>query len=202
MEEKAWLRANTLKLLGKDKVSVLDAYAGEGHVWMRVQELVPDIEIIRLAIEKRKSAAEPGAIIGDNMKVLPTLNLAELDLIDLDAFGFPTEQIRICAERAPDCPVVVTAIANHYAPTPYRVSDSVGIPEHWRNVDGEYPHMLFAKKRWVYWEHYLYTLGYRHATRIHMPDFGYTKRYEVLWSTAAWAKVTPTENQGGLSDGF
>lgn len=183
------MRAETIRLIGKPQVSVLDAYAGEGHVWMRTQELIPDVEILRMAIEKRKSAAEQNAIVGDNMKVLPTLDLQQFDLIDLDAFGFPTEQIRICAEKAPNVPVVMTAIANHYAPTPYIVTDAVGIPEHWRKVDGPYPHMLFAKKRWTYWEHYLWSLGYRHATRIHMPDFGYTKRYEVLWSAEAWAKV-------------
>lgn len=192
LEEKAWLRAETVRLMRKPSITVVDAYAGSGAVWHRVEEMVPDVNIMRLAIEKRKSTAEPEAIVGDNMKVLPTLDFSDVDLIDLDAFGFPTAQIAVCAEKAPNVPVVVTAIANHYAPTPYPVCDSVGFPRRWVDRKADIPHLLFAKQRWVYWEHYLNSLGYRHSQRFHSPDFGYTKRYEVLYSEQAWATLQST----------
>lgn len=192
LEEKAWLRYHTLSKIGKRRVTVLDAYAGSGQVWNRVQELLPDVEIMRLAVEKRKSVAEDGAIVGDNLKVLPTLDLASFDLIDLDAFGFPNKQIAICAERAPDVPIVATVIANHYAPTPYPVCDALGLPPRWYERASDYPHLLFAKKRWVYWDHYLWTLGYTKSERLHMADFGYTKRYEVLYSAHAWTTLHST----------
>lgn len=182
----------TLCKIGKPQVTVLDAFAGSGLVWQRVRELAPDMEIHRLAVEKRKSAAEPDAIVGDNLKVLPTLNLKAFDLIDLDAFGFPNKQLAICADKAPDVPVVTTVIANHYAPTPYPVCDSVGLPRRWVERGSDRPHLLFAKKRWTYWDHYLWSLGYRHVDRLHLADFGYTKRYEVLYSTQAWTTLPST----------
>ena len=173
-------------------MTVVDAYAGQGAVWRRVEEMLPEVTILRLAVEKRKSVAEPGAIVGDNMKVLPTLDYTDVDLIDLDAFGFPTAQIAVCADKAPNVPVVVTAIANHYAPTPYPVCDAVGFPRRWVERKADIPHLLFAKARWTYWEHYLHGLGYRHSERFHSPDFGYTKRYEVLYSEQAWATLRST----------
>jgi hypothetical protein len=191
------LRSQTLLALGKSQVTVLDAYAGSGNVWRRVEELVPDIEVMRLAVEKRKSAAEDGAIVGDNLKVLPTLDLASFDLIDLDAFGFPTAQIAICAEKAPNVPVVTTVIANHYAPTPKQVLKSLELPERWTARSSDYPHLLFAKQRWTYWDHYLWSLGYRKTMRLHMADFGYTKRYEVLYSELAFGTLRSTETEMG-----
>lgn len=186
------MRAETIRQMRLTKVSIVDAYAGSGAVWNRVEEMLPDVTVMRLSIEKRKSVADPSAIVGDNMKVLPTLDFSQIDLIDLDAFGFPTSQIEVCAKRAPDVPVVVTAIANHYAPTPYPVCDSVGFPREWVDRKADIPHLLFAKRRWTYWEHYLFELGYRHSQRFHSPDFGYTKRYEVLYSENAWATLHST----------
>ena len=195
LEEKAWLRFQMLSMLGKPQVTVLDAFAGSGQVWKRVQALAPHIEIHRLAIEKRKSAAEPDAIVGDNLKVLPTIHLADFDLIDLDAFGFPNKQLAICADKAPDVPVVTTVIANHYAPTPYDVCDSLGLPRRWVERSADRPHLLFAKKRWTYWDHYLWSLGYRHTQRLHLADFGYTKRYEILYSPQAWTTLHSTQTR-------
>lgn len=175
---KARIRADFVKQSGKKDFYVLDAFAGDGLVWQRVRQLVPDVNIAYLGIDKKKYS-RPEVIMGDNRKVLPGLDLHKFDLIDLDAFGCPNEQLEIVAAAAPDVPVASTCVFVTLAPVPKSVLDAAGIPEVWRGPEGA-PQSLFARWRWQMWDNYLFALGYRTTDfELHL-DKPSVKRYEIL----------------------
>ena len=51
---KARLRAEFIRTLNKTDLYILDAFAGDGRVWERVGELLPDHNITYLGIDKKK----------------------------------------------------------------------------------------------------------------------------------------------------
>lgn len=80
-------------------VRVLDAFAGYGKVWEQVQFYRKDKQKFDvLSIERRRIERTP-YLMGDNVKFLKTLDLASFDVIDLDDYGFPYEQLSVLFER-------------------------------------------------------------------------------------------------------
>lgn len=175
---KVQLRVDAIRQTGKDRVRVLDAFAGEGLIWKSVQEQLPGVEFDILKIEK-KPYHEPGVIAGDNRKVMPSLDLAEFDLIDLDAYGIPYEQLRLCAERAPGVPVAVTCIMSSLTPIPVPLLLAAQIPQGWtdRKKTGQ---ILFSRWREEWWDNYCAVLGYEATTR-HIYREQMLKIYQILW---------------------
>lgn len=174
---KARLRAGFVLGLNKPSIYILDAFAGEGRVWAEVAKMLPEVKITYLGIDKKKYT-RPRVIMGDNQKVLRGLDLSIFDLIDLDAFGFPWEQLKICAELAPETPVASTAISVTLGPIPYGVLERAGIPKEWTGP--EIPHAVFNRWRWRWWEHYCWALGYRVTDYELHNDKPSVKRYEIL----------------------
>jgi hypothetical protein len=178
LRTKIRIRQDAINLIGKDSINVLDAYAGEGVVWNRIRKEMPEIKITTLGIEKRKYL-NPAVIMGDNRKVMKGLDLNEFDLIDLDAFGCPWEQLAICAKTAVQVPVVATHIIVTLGPVPKQLLAMAGIPDEWcdrRKV----PQALFNRWRWEWWENYCANLGYKQTSyEIHL-DKSAVKRYELL----------------------
>jgi hypothetical protein len=180
LRTKLRLRKQAVELIDKKSISVLDAYAGEGVVWNRMRKEMPDINFTTLGIEKRKYL-NPAVIMGDNRKVMKGLDLTQFDLIDLDAFGCPWEQLALCAKTAIKVPVVATHIIVTLGPVPKQLLQTAGIPEDWcdrRKV----PQALFNRWRWEWWENYCAHLGYKTTHyEIHL-DKSAVKRYELLTS--------------------
>lgn len=173
------VRKQALERIGKDEVHVLDAFAGEGIVWSAMRKHCPDIKITTLGIEKRKYL-NPAVIMGDNRKVMRGLDLTQFDLIDLDAFGCPWEQLAICSEAAPGVPVIATHIIVTLGPTPRQLLEAGGIPDAWTDKR-RVPHALFNRWRWDWWENYCAKLGYTQTDfEVHL-DKSAVKRYESLW---------------------
>jgi len=76
---------------------ILDCFAGRGRIWSAIrQTAAAPLEV--LAIEARKGI-HPTALVGDNRKILPTLDLQTFDAIDLDDYGHPTWQIKHILSR-------------------------------------------------------------------------------------------------------
>ena len=73
---------------------------GKGSFGKRFKKQRPDLKITTVGIEKRKYV-NPNVIMGDNRKAMKGMDLTVFDLIDLDAFGCPWEQLAIASERAP-----------------------------------------------------------------------------------------------------
>ena len=103
-EEKVQLRLSCIK----KGITVLDCYAGKGILWGEVKKRTTQ-KIDITSIEK-----EPGknkrALPGDNIKYLKSLDLNKFNVIDLDAYGIPFNQLEIIFKRQYKGIVIVTAI--------------------------------------------------------------------------------------------
>lgn len=183
LRTKVRIRLEAIEALGLTDMYVLDAFAGKGLVWKEIQRQRPDLKIRTLGIEKRKYI-NPDCIMGDNRKAMKGMDLRVFDLIDLDAFGCPWEQLQICADLAPEVPVVLTHIGVDLGPVPKGLLLAVGIPQRWYE-EMNVPHALFSRYRWHWWEVYTASLGYaKSVSELHL-DKSAVKLYEVLYPAAA-----------------
>jgi len=96
--EKIDLRRETISMIGKDNILVLEAYSGDGVIWGEVKKSMPWVNIGILRIDKKPD--RKGAYLrGDNIKFLKSIDLEPFDIIDLDAYGLPTKQLSIIFDR-------------------------------------------------------------------------------------------------------
>lgn len=89
----------TLRLMSlpkKKEISVLEAFGGEGVLWNEVKKLT-DKKIKILSIDKNNY--NKVNLQGDNIKFLKGLDLSKYDIIDLDSWGSPINQLRILKEK-------------------------------------------------------------------------------------------------------
>ena len=75
----------------KSTLNILDAFAGEGILWGRIKISKPKINFRILHIDKNTNSG----LKGNNLKFLPSLDLSKFDIIDLDAYGSPFDQLEI-----------------------------------------------------------------------------------------------------------
>jgi hypothetical protein len=95
LEDKIKLRLNLLP--DKKEIKVIDAYSGKGTIWKNIQNRV-DKKINTLKIDKEKKQND-FMLLGDNEKFLASLDLDKFDVIDLDAYGVPYEQLKIIFDK-------------------------------------------------------------------------------------------------------
>lgn len=109
LDDKIRIRENSIK--GKSKIKVLDCFAGKGIIWKHLKNKVnANIEV--LGIDKKITKAVN--LVGDNRKFLKSLDLNKFDLIDLDSYGVPFDQLEIIFKRSYKGIVVVTFIQSMY----------------------------------------------------------------------------------------
>jgi hypothetical protein len=179
LRTKVRLRLELIDKIGKNKIHVLDAFAGQGLVWKEIQRQRPDLQITTVGIEKRKYV-NPHVIMGDNRKAMKGMDLTAFDIIDLDAFGCPWEQLTIAAERAPNVPVVLTHISVTLGPVPKGLLKAAGLPSAWYESMGV-PQALFGRMRWHWWDVFCSSLGYTTSvSELHL-DKSAIKLYEYLY---------------------
>ena len=179
LRTKVRLRLELIDKIGKDKIHVLDAFAGQGLVWKEIQRQRPELQVTTVGIEKRKYV-NPNVIMGDNRKAMKGMDLTVFDIIDLDAFGCPWEQLTIAAQRAPYVPVVLTHISVTLGPVPKGLLKAAGLPSAWYESMG-IPQALFGRMRWHWWEVFCSELGYTTSvSELHL-DKSAIKLYEYLY---------------------
>jgi len=115
---------------GEPPVRVLDAYAGDGEIWRWVTRWRPDVEVT--SIEKDPSRGK-GAIRADNRRVLKAMDLTQFSVLDLDAWGQPTDQLAIAHDRGFDGVVFWTFIAT-YPRGSHLLLDAAAIPRAWSQI--------------------------------------------------------------------
>lgn len=85
-----------MSLPDKKEIKVLEAFGGEGVLWDAVKKKT-DKKIRILSIDKNDY--EKVNLKGDNLKFLKSLDLNYFDIIDLDSWGSPVEQLLILQEK-------------------------------------------------------------------------------------------------------
>ena len=89
--DKVELRINHLPR--KKNLKVLDAFGGEGRIWNKIEKITnKKLSVLRIDKEADKSGAY---LKGANIKFMKNLDLSQFDVIDLDAYGTPYDQLEI-----------------------------------------------------------------------------------------------------------
>ena len=123
--EKIALRLDALESIDAESVRVLDAYHGHGVLWKELyKKSSKAIDVLGIDIEDRG----PGVLMGDNRKFLKSLDLHKFDLVDLDAYGSPIDQLRILFDRGYSGVVVCTFIRTCFRRLPFRFLNELGYP--------------------------------------------------------------------------
>ena len=123
----------------KKTVAVLDCYHGCGVVWNEVARLSPKVSIKVIGIDKLQKSAE--GFLGDNRKWLPALDLSKFDVIDLDAYGCPFDQLAILFEKRYSGVVFVTFNQRFFGHLPLGLLAALGYS---RTMVKKFPTMFAA----------------------------------------------------------
>lgn len=155
---------------GLESLRVLDLFAGEGKVWKQLDcDTYQGVEIQR--------GKNRDAIVGDNKKVIPRLDLSQYNVIDCDSYGVPATQIRLLYENntLQDGTVIVyTCISNKVSTVPKTLQEYAGFAGDMY----EKAQTLFNGWSIELFFDYLASLGVRSVTEYEEPpEHGYTKKY-------------------------
>ena len=86
-KDKVILRYNNLP--DKDYIKVLDCYSGSCQIWNKIKQYTDkNIEVLPIDIKKNRNNLK-----GDNIKFLKGMDISQFDVIDLDAYGVPFQQL-------------------------------------------------------------------------------------------------------------
>lgn len=92
----------------KENLMVIDAFAGTGTIWKNIQKKYKGkIHITKIDYEQKDNGF---IFLGDNIKFLMSLPLDKYDVVDLDAYGVPYQQLKVILERGFRGVVFVTFI--------------------------------------------------------------------------------------------
>ena len=173
-EEKLKLRQKALSMVNNNEANVLDCYAGKGQMWNELKKRNKEIKLNILQIEKEEGKNKK-ALKGDNIKFLRELNLSKYDIIDLDAYGIPYQQIRTINERGYHGIVVVTAIVIGIGRIPNGLLEDYGYTK--KMID-KCPTLLCGDHVRIL-KSYLYNIGVRKVWSIRPIDNKYYFVMEV-----------------------
>ena len=173
LDLKVRIRAQWVRASGLASVRVLDAYHGDGVVWDEVRARV-DVPIVTVGVDLKPGKA--GAVVRvDNRAALSGWDLGGFDAVDLDEYGWPTEQVAIVAKRGFGGPVFVTQIHQSIGHVPAKVLETVGIDPDWSDVAPG----LFMAEADDLWLEYLGALGFRRGEWWGVPG-GMRKWYGTI----------------------
>ena len=125
LKEKVELRIQSLP--EKENIFVLDCYSGKGIIWKEVKKQT-GLNITVVSIEK-EAGKNKTALQGSNLKYLNVLDLSKFDIIDLDAYGIPYNQLKIIFQRKYKGIVHVTAIQSGMGQLPKGLIKEIGYTE-------------------------------------------------------------------------
>lgn len=109
LEGKVKLRLENLP--GENTINVLDCYRGNSEIWDKIKKST-DKQINIIGIDKKNYGGL--YLKGDNLKFLKTLDLKIFDIIDLDSYGVPYEQLEIIFKKEYKGIIFVTFIQSQF----------------------------------------------------------------------------------------
>lgn len=97
LEEKVFLRLNSIEQIEKEEINVLECFGGDGIIWNQVQKKTKKkINTLRIDVKTDKRGIY---LQGNNLKYLRSFPLFGFDIIDLDAYGSPFQQLQMVLNR-------------------------------------------------------------------------------------------------------
>jgi hypothetical protein len=138
LADKIALRLNNIPK--KETLNVIDAYAGSGTIWKNIQKKYSGkINILKIDKEKKD---DNFVFIGFNEKYLSSIDLNKFDVIDLDAYGVPYEQLKILFNRNYQGVVFVTFIQTLMGSLPFDFLNDLGYT---KSMIEKCPTLFFSK---------------------------------------------------------
>lgn len=112
----------------KININILDAFTGKQLIWDEIKTRMPYKNINVLGIDKKQDCNKI-ILKGDNVKYLKKMNLNKFDIIDLDAYGIPYQQLSILFNRNIKNKIIyVTFIQTLFGRLPHKMLNYLGIP--------------------------------------------------------------------------
>lgn len=109
---------------GLDEVRVLDLFAGENKIWKNIGT----DKYFGIEMEKNKGKN----LHANNLKVIPSLDLSEFNVIDCDAYGIPFEQIEALYKNdslKKGTLIIYTAISSAFSGVNKKCLEEYGLKE-------------------------------------------------------------------------
>lgn len=108
----------------KDNVKILNCYGGDNEIWKRIEkEISANLDITNIDIKEKNNKAY---LQGDNAKFLESLNLDVYDIIDLDAYGVPYQQLKTIFKKKYKGIVFITFIQSVMGSLPNGILNDFG----------------------------------------------------------------------------
>ena len=123
-EQKSLLREESVKLIRKKEINVLEMYAGSGVLWDYVKKNSnKKINILKIEVKDNKKGVY---LKGDNKKFYPLFNFENYDIIDIDAYGIPYQQLKAIFKKEYKGIVIVTFIQSVMGRLPNGLLEDIG----------------------------------------------------------------------------
>lgn len=146
--DKIVMRLNHLP--GSGDVSVLDAFSGKGVIWREVQKRTKrNIDVTSIDCRDDKDDFH---LHGDNTEWMASIDLDMFDVIDLDAYGIPYDQMMVAFDSGWSGTMFITFIQTGMGMIPKGMVEDIGFSA---EAYEESP-ILFSKigqqvlRRWLY----------------------------------------------------
>jgi len=121
LADKVALRAGLLPK--KKTLNVLDCYAGTGRIWDQVKKKTGrDIKVVSIDTDQKQDLV----LLGDNEKWLEAIDVKGFDIIDLDAYGVPFDQLEILFTKKYKGLVFITFIQTMFGILPNGMLEYLG----------------------------------------------------------------------------
>lgn len=140
------------------RIKVLDCFGGRGVLWGAIKKKT-GADIDRHAIDKRNDITD-FHFHGDNVKVMMGIDLAEYDIIDIDAYGIPAEQLSLVFKSGFKGDCFVTAIQTMNGAIPNVISRDLNFPD---EINKKAPSLL-SRRGWQYFKEWLALNGVSEIT--------------------------------------
>lgn len=125
--EKIELRLESLSFIKKSNINILEAYSGDGKIWKEVQKQTKkNLNILKIEVKDNKKGIY---LKGDNAKFMPLFNFENYDIIDLDAYGVPYQQLKAIFQKQFKGIVHVTFIQSGMGSLPNGLLKDIGYTE-------------------------------------------------------------------------
>jgi hypothetical protein len=162
----------------KNKINVLDCYAGKGLIWNNIKK-IKNINVISIDKKKNKNID----LVGDNRKYLKKINLNEFDIIDLDAYGMPDEQLDIIMNKSYEGIIFITFISISFGRLSNNILCSLGYT---KNMIKKCP-TLFSKNNFTKFCYFLRKKGIKKIYYVSVVHGG-TQKYYIYTNTKNYKK--------------
>lgn len=168
---KVELRMRSLGYVKRGKIRVLDCFHGKGELWNEVKRReLREIQVLGLD----KKPTDDG-LKGNNVKFMNAMDINKYDIIDLDAYGVPFEQMEIVFSQKYQGIVHYTFIQAVVGELPKKMLFQCGFSE---SAYKDAKSVIFHYG-WDIWRHYLSVNGVEKHVFMHAPGHkpGQNRKY-------------------------